>query len=258
MTAVSRKLWILIIFLSVGLTACGGNKDLDDLGETDEDAKELYQRARNSMNSAQFEFAIRYFQALEARYPFSPYALQAQLDLAYTYYNYGQAEKAIAEADRFIRFNPTHPNVDYAYYLKGLANFKRNRTFLERWFPRNPADHNQKPMQDAFSDFTTLITKFPKSQYSADARQHLIYLKNMLAEHEIHVAEYYLRRKAWVGAANRANYVLQYFFDTPHNQDALVVLVRAYRGLGLKDAEQDALTVLKLNFPDHPLVNGEG
>jgi outer membrane protein assembly factor BamD len=256
MAPLSRKLLILIVLSACFLAGCSG-KDLD-LEDAEEDAKELYQRARTSMNNAQFEYAIRYFQSLEARYPFSPYALQAQLDLAYTYYRFGQSEKAIAEADRFIRFNPTHPQVDYAYYLKGLVNFKRNRTFLERWFPRNMAHHNQKPPQDAFSDFTTLISKFPNSKYAADSHQHLLYLKNKLAEHEILAAQYYLRREAWVAAANRANYVLQYFYDTPHNEAALVVLVKAYRALGLKSPEQDALAVLKLNFPEHPLLSEKG
>lgn len=242
-----------MIAAALSLAACGG-KDIDLL-TSDEDARELYQRARNSMDGARFDLAIQYFQTLESRYPFSPYALQAQLDLAYTYFLYGRTERAVSEADRFIRFNPTHPNVDYAYYIRGLANFGHRPRLFSSWLPdRNPADFEREPLQTAFDDFAQLVRNFPNSPYAPDARQRMVYLRNVLAEHEIRVARFYMEKQAWVAAANRAHYVLQHFNQTSSNQEALAILVRAYRQLGLTEAADDAERVLKANYPHDPLL----
>ncbi len=243
-----RTVCLICLCAMLALNGCGkkGPKTIT----ADQDASQLYQRASKAMNAAQFDIAIQSFQLLEARYPFSPYALQAQIDLAYSYYRFGRPEQATAEADRFIRFNPTHPNVDYAYYIKGLANFERNKTLLDKWFPRNPADFDQKKLRDSFSDFSQLINKFPNSRYAPDARQRMIFLRNKMAEHEIRVAEFYMERKAWVAASNRANNILKSFANTPSNKPALIILVKAYRELGLNDSADQALRTLKLNFPD--------
>jgi outer membrane protein assembly factor BamD len=256
MTRISRRLTASIILLALTLGGCA-EKDADIL-TADDDAKNLYKRASQSLDAGRLELAIQYFHILESRYPFSPYALQAQLDLAYAYYRYDKAEEVISEADRFIRFNPTHPNVDYAYYIKALANFKQRTSFLERWFPRNSADYNQKPLQDSFNDFATLLRKFPHSKYAADARLRMIFLKQKMAEYEIRIAQYYLRRKAWIAAANRANYVLQYYYDTPHNEEALVIMAKSYRELKLKEPEQNALKTLRLNFPNNEYLKEQG
>lgn len=248
MTHISRKLTVSIFLLILALGGCA--KDPDVLTAND-DAKNLYKRASDSLKAARFEVAIQYFHILESRYPFSPYALQAQLDLAYAYYRNDKPEEAISEAERFIRFNPTHENVDYAYYIKALANFSQDTSLFERWVPRNSADYNQKPLLDSFNDFTLLIKRFPNSKYAADGRKRMVFLKHKLAEHEIHVAEYYVRREAWVAAANRANYILRHFYDTPYNEEALVILAKSYRGLKLELPEQNTLNTLRLNFPDN-------
>lgn len=248
MTRISRKLTVSFILLALALGGCA--KD-PDLLTADDDAKALYKRATSALENARFDSAIEYFHILESRYPFSPYALQAQLDLAYAYHRHDKPEEAISEADRFIRFNPTHENVDYAYYIKALANFKQKVALFERWVPHNTADFNQQPLQDSFNDFMLLLRKFPGSKYAPDARQRMIFLKHKMAEHEIHVARYYLRRQAHVAAANRANRVLQYFHDTPFNEEALEIMAKAYRALKLAEPEQDALKTLRLNFPDN-------
>lgn len=249
MTRISRKLTLSIILCALALGGCG-EKDADLLTAND-DAKELYKRASDALERARFEVAIQYFHILESRYPFSPYALQAQLDLAYAYYENNKPEEAISEAERFIRFNPTHENVDYAYYIKAMTNFKQRSSFFERWVPRNAADFNQKPLQDSFNDFALLIRKFPDSKFVPDARQRMVYLRHKLAEHEIHAARYYLRRDAWVAAANRANHVLRYFYETPFNEEALVIMAKSYRKLKLKDPEENTLQVLRQNFPEN-------
>ncbi|HEY3487115.1 MAG TPA: outer membrane protein assembly factor BamD [Gammaproteobacteria bacterium] len=249
MTRIASKFAISMVLLALMLGGCA-EKDPDALTAND-DAKHLYQRATKALKGMQFDSAIQYFQILESRYPFSPYALQAQLDLAYSYYLHDKPEEAISEAERFIRFNPTHANVDYAYYIKALANFKQDTGPLERWVPRNSADYNQKPLQDAFNDFAVLLKKFPDSKYAEDSRKRMIFLKHKMAENEIHVAQYYLRREAWVAAVSRANYVLRYFYDTPYNEEALVIMAKSYRALKLPEPEQNALKTLRLNFPDN-------
>ncbi|MBA3582765.1 MAG: outer membrane protein assembly factor BamD [Gammaproteobacteria bacterium] len=209
-------------------------------------ARVLYEKAKTSMEYGQFETAIGHFESLESRFPFSAYALQAQLALAYAYYRFGQPDRAIVQADRFIRMNPTHPNVDYAYYLKGLANFEREKGFFDSWFPRDPADFELKPLQDAFHDFGKLVERFPSSVYAADAHRRMIYLRNELAEHEIKVAEFYLKRKAYIAAANRANGVLELFSETHSTQRALEILAEAYNNVNLPD--QAAITNQVLMF----------
>lgn len=245
-----RRILILILLCAAALAGCSGGKDLDLL-TADEDARQLYERASSALNGARFDIAIQQFQSLEARYPFSPYALQGQLDMAYAYFRNNRPEEAISEADRFIRFNPTHPNVDYAYYIKGLSNFAHRKRFLHKWFPRDPSQFDQQALHDAFNDFSQLVRRFPNSKYAADAHQRLIFIRNLLANHEIKVANYYLGRKAWVAAANRANNVLQTFHDTAANEAALAILVRSYRELGLTESYQKALNTLRLNYPNN-------
>jgi outer membrane protein assembly factor BamD len=132
-----------------------------------------------------------------------------------------------------------------------MANFRQNTSLLERWVPRNSADYNQKPLQDSFNDFMQLLRKFPNSKYAPDARQRMVFLRHKMAEHEIHVARYYLRRDAWVAAVNRADYILRHFYDTPFNEEALEIMARSYRKLKLPEPEQDALKILRLNFPNN-------
>ncbi len=241
---------VLLSTLSLlSLSGCGGNKR--ELISAAQDAQQTYDRAASAMATGQFELAISYFQILESRYPFSIFALQAQLDLAYAYYRFGRPAEAISEAERFIRFNPTHENVDYAYYIRGVANFGQKKYFLQRFFKRDPAKLNQKALQDAYNDFEQLVTQYPNSVYAADAQQRLVFLRNTLADHEIYVANFYLEREAWVAAANRANNILANFSSTPANQEALVILARAYKALNLDDALNETMRILKLNYPQN-------
>ena len=243
---------LISALLLLALAACS-NKNVD-FRTSDEDAQFLYERAYGMLNQANFEGSIAVFQLLESRYPFSPYALQAQLDMAYTQFLFGRAEQAVSEADRFIRFNPTHPNVDYAYYIKGVANFGQKKLFLGKLFPRTPENYDHHPLQDSFNNFAELIARFPNSIYAKDARQRMIFLANTLAKHELKIATFYISRKAWVAAVNRALYVLTHFPYSDSNDLALAILVEGYRELDLQDAARNAERVLKLNYPNHPLV----
>ncbi len=217
-------------------------------------ASKFYTEAKSSLDDGDYKTAIKYFEGLEARYPFGTYAQQAQLEAAYAYYKYEEPDSAISTLDRFIKTYPRHPNVDYAYYLKGLVNFNRGKGFLDEHMPVDPTKRDPGSARQSFEDFSTLVTKFPHSKYTPDARKRMIYLRNLLAAYEVHVARYYMERGAYVAAANRTKYVLQNYQHTPAVPKALVVMIQAYRKLGLNDLANDAMRVLELNFPKDPAL----
>jgi len=231
------------------LSGCSlfGQKDQDPTRKWS--AQKLYREAKASAALGDYETAIDYYQKLETRYPFGPLAEQGQLELVYTYYKFDEPDSSIAAADRFIKLYPRHPNVDYAYYLKGLVNYNRNRGFLARIIPPDEHERDIGAALDAFKDFSELVGRFPDSKYAEDGRRRMLYLRNTVAKHELVVAQYYLRREAYVAAANRAKYVVEKFPTTPSVPRALVIMVKAYRALGLTSLAADALRVLKLNHP---------
>lgn len=212
-------------------------------------AQKLYAAAREQMSDDNFERAIKYFETLEARYPYGRYAQQAQLEVAYAYYKDKEAASAIAACDRFIKLHPNHPNVDYAYYLKGLVNFNEDLGILGSLVPQDLTDRDPKAARDSFEALKELVTRYPNSKYTPDAQKRLDYLVNALAAHESHVAAYYYRRGAYVAAVNRAQSMLQQFPHSPAREEALAVMVRSYESMGMTDLRDDALRVLKINFP---------
>lgn len=213
-------------------------------------ANRIYNEAHTALGKGDFENAIKYFELLEARYPFGRYAQQAQLEIAYSYYKFDEPDSAIAATERFIRLHPRHPHVDYAYYLKGLVNFNRSSSFLERFFPQDPSTRDPGSARQAFYDFSELVKRFPDSNYAEDALKRTMYLRNNLAYHEVNVALYYMKRKAYVAAVNRAKYVIEHYDQSTATPEALVVMVRAYDKLGMTELAQDARRVLELNYPE--------
>lgn len=238
----------LLIVLILG--GCGTFGNGDDITE-DWPVQRLYEEAKEAREGGDYQTAIDYYEKLESRYPFGPYAEQAQLEIAYCYYKYEEPASAIAAADRFIKLHPRHPNVDYAYYIKGLTNFHQGRGFVERYLPIDASQRDPAAAQQAFQDFAELTQRFPDSTYAADAARRMAYLRNQLARYEIHVADYYIRRGAFVAAANRAQYVLERYPQSTAIPDALAVMAKAYAKLELDVLAEDALRVLELNYPDH-------
>jgi outer membrane protein assembly factor BamD len=210
-------------------------------------AERLYEMAKRASDNGNYRDAIAYYEQLEARFPFSNPARQGQLDLMYAYYKNREPESAIDQADQFIRENPAHPRVDYAYYVKGLVQFERNPNFLERWFN---ADLSERPPIDArksFQAFQTVLERFPNSEYADDSRKRMVFLRNRLAAYEIYVAEYYLKRGAWVGAINRCKYTIENYDGAPQIKRALAIMAESYRRLGMEDLAADTEKVLKEN-----------
>ena len=213
-------------------------------------ANKIYSEARIAMTDGAYDKAVKYFEKLEARYPYGRYAQQAQLEAAYAYYKQNEVVSAIAACDRFIRLQPNHPNVDYAYYLKGLVNFNEDLGILGYISNQDLSERDPKAARESFDAFRDLITRFPDSKYTPDARDRMNYLINALASHEVHVANYYMRRGAYVAAVNRAQSSIKGYPDAPANEAALAVMVKAYDALGMIDLRDDAERVMRKNFPD--------
>ncbi|NIR61306.1 MAG: outer membrane protein assembly factor BamD [Gammaproteobacteria bacterium] len=242
----------IVLVLALTLLGCAGApRD----PTADWSAQRFYTEAKSALDEGDYEAAIGHYEKLEARFPYGPYARQAQLEIAYAYYKYDEPESAIAAADRFIKLHPRHSNVDYAYYLKGLVNFNRGENFIDRWLPRDDSRRDIGPAREAFRDFGALLSKFPNSRYAQDARAKMLYLKGVMAAHEIHVARFYFDRGAFVAAVNRAKHVIERYPQSASVADALAVMARAYRAMGLEALRRDTVRVIALNYPNHPLVS---
>lgn len=255
----SVKHWPLVISLfSVLLVSGCANNDEEGDFSADSGEQQIYDEAQRYLNARNFDLSIRALQALESRYPFGKYAEQAQLELIYAHYGAYSPEAAVEAADRFIRLHPQHPNVDYAYYMKGLATATASQDFLSRFTPTDKTLRDTSFAKEAFAEFSQLVTRFPDSPYAADAKSRMVYLRNLLARNEIHVANYYFRRGAYLAAANRGRYVVENFQRTPAVGDGLAVMAQGYLILGMDDLAQDAIDTLALNYPEHPALNKEG
>jgi len=213
-------------------------------------ANKLYAEAKTAMSDGAYDKAIKYFEKLEARYPYGRYAQQSQLEVAYAYYKQEEKVSAIAACDRFIRLHPNHPNVDYAFYLKGLVNFNEDLGMLGHVSMQDLTERDPKAAAESFEAFKALVNKFPESKYAKDAALRMAYLVNALAAHEVHVAHYYMRRGAYVAAVNRAQTAVKTYPDAPANEEALFVMIKAYDALSMADLRDDTERVMKKNFPN--------
>jgi outer membrane protein assembly factor BamD len=212
-------------------------------------AQSLYAAAHKAMLNSDYEFAIKQYEALASRFPFTGEARQARLDLIYVYYRKGEKETAIDAADQFLRENPTHPRVDYAWYMKGLVYFERTPYSIERFFG---VDMAKRPPTDALKSinaFSTVVTQYPKSEYAHDALKRLTYLRNRLAEYEVNVARWYLKRGAYIAAARRAEGVVEQYDGAPAEQPALAILLVSYRRLGYTELASNVEHVYDFNYP---------
>ena len=241
----------LFTVLSILLFIAGCSGITDDPTK-DWSPEKLYKEAKEKVADGDYETGIKYFESLEARYPYGRYSEQAQLEIAYAYYKYEDPALAIAAADRFIRLHPTHPNVDYAYYLKGLVNFHGEKGFAN-WLlgaKDDLSDRDPKGARDSYDAFREVVERFPNSRYAEDSRQRLAYLFEAQARYETQVARFYYERKSYVAAINRSQYALATYPRTPSTEDALGIMALSYKAMGIDDLMKDALRVLTGNFPN--------
>ncbi|MFO7603315.1 MAG: outer membrane protein assembly factor BamD [Gammaproteobacteria bacterium] len=244
-----RYLWITLLL--TGLAGCASSPDADD-PTTQYTVEELYEEAKEALNKSNYETAIQLYEKLESRFPYGPYAERAQLEIIYAYYKDMEPDTAILAADRFIKLHPNHALVDYAYYLRGLAAFDLSKSFFEKVFDQEKSERDPKMARQAFDYFAQLVERFPTSKYTEDSANRMKQLRDNLAHYEIHVAQYYLRRGAYLAAANRGKYVVENYQGTPAVADALALMIRAYRKLDMADLAADTFRVLELNHPNHP------
>lgn len=258
-----RLILINILFiccLSLSLQGCETLKGLSSSDSDTEDeyvgwnAEKFLAEAKKTLDAGNYEKAIKLYEALEARYPFGDFSAQTQIDIAYAYYKNQDPDNAIAAADRFIKINPRNPSVDYAYYLKGLINYNRGIGFLDRFLPSDISQRDPGSARDAYENFAELLRRFPNSKYNDDARQRMTALKNNLAMYEVHVARYYMKRKAYIAATNRASTVIEKYDGTPAVPYALLVLQEAYNKLEMPDLAKDMARVYEQNYPNGPPV----
>jgi outer membrane protein assembly factor BamD len=221
-------------------------------------AQRLYGEAKDAMSNKDWPRAIRYLEKLEARYPYGRFAQQAQLEIAYAHWKDNERASAVAAVDRFIKMYPNHPSVDYAWYLKGLINFNDQYGLMTWLTSPDMSDRDPKSTRESFAAFKEVVTRFPESKYAPDATARMRYLVNALAAHEVHVARYYMKRGAYLAAANRAQFAIRHYAQAPATEEAVFVLVLAYDRLGMNDLRDAADRVMRNNFPDSRYLKAGG
>jgi outer membrane protein assembly factor BamD len=249
------RLLLLPLCALLLVAGCQGDRHQQRLAKLTPDA--LYERGQKSLRAHDYAEAVRIYEALTARYPFTPQSRQARLNIIYAYYELGEKESAKDAAETFIRENPTHPRIDYAWYLKGLIDFERVSISLARWLGQDVTQRPPTGARDSFAALRTVVQRYPTSVYAHDARRRMIYLRNRLADFEINVAHHYEERGAWVAAAQRARQSIEQYDGAPAMKEALRVLVRCYRALDYKELEENTAKVFHENYPEDALETSQ-
>lgn len=243
---------IFAIFLSTG---CSSNSKKAAAPKiADRPPMELYSQAKTYLESARFEKAIQVLEAIDSRYPFGPHSDQVQLDLIYAYYKRDSTALALANINRFMRLNPTHQDLDYLYYMRGLTYMATDQHFFQNLFGIDRYNRDPSYSQKAFKDLSHLIKYYPNSPYAVDALQRLVFIKDKLARYEIAIANWYIEREAYIAAINRGKTVLNNYPDTAAVEDALEIMIAGYDALGIEEPKSHALAVMELNFPENKLL----
>ncbi len=248
---------LIVLLLVIAFVATGCHRGTK--GKNPEDGmpvEQIYERAHGLMEKGNWSGAETSFKRLVAQYPYGPYTEQAMIETAYAQYKAGKHDDAVSSIDRFIRTYPTHRNIAYLYYLRGLSNSNRDTVFLRRVWSLDPSRRDLSTPQQAYSDFNIVADRYPNSRYAADARQRMLALRDIFAQSELDNALYYMRRGAWVSATSRANYILETYPQSAFQYDAVAVLAEAYTQLGNQALADDARRVLELNAPQHPWLAG--
>jgi len=248
--------WVGLGIFALSAVGCGSWSSRADILETGT-VTQVLEVCKTSLDNGNYVRSVECFKRMTGRFPFGPESEQAQLNLAFAQSKVGDSEEALASINRFIKTYPTHPNVDYAFYLRGLTNYERSQGLLSKLVPEDRATHDPTMSKQAFLDFSEMVKRFPDSEYAPDARARMLALRSLLADSELHVANYYLRRGVYIGALNRAKFIVESYQSTPQSHTALAIMVQCYEALGEKVLADEAREVLKLNAPQHAFLTGE-
>jgi outer membrane protein assembly factor BamD len=248
--------WLVVGLVALGASGCGSWSSRADILESGT-VTQVLEICKTSLDNGNYVRSVECFKRMTGRFPFGPESEQAQLNLAFAQSKMGDSEEALASTNRFIKTYPTHVNVDYAYYLRGLTNYERSQGLLSKLIPEDRATHDPTMSKQAFLDFSEMIKRFPDSEYAPDARARMLALRSQLADSELHVANYYLRRGVYIGALNRAKFIVESYQSTPQSHTALAIMVQCYEALGETALAEEARAVLKLNAPQHAFLTGE-
>lgn len=244
------KKYLLLLFPLVLLLSACSKKIPDPYASfRNKSSETIYQKGEKDLASGKYDSAAKQFEALDAVYPFGPHAEQAQLDIIYAYYMAGDDASALTAADRYMRLFPRATHVDYAYYMRGVVGFNVGLSWLQRKFNMNPATRDVSNLQQSFMAFSNLVHLFPQSEYTADSYVRMSYIRNLIADRELDIANFYIERSAYVAAANRGSYIVEHFQGTPAVVKALAVMVKSYRELGLTAMADSTLKILGTNYP---------
>ena len=246
---------LILIILAISISGCSSlwpfGKDKEEKDPeiaADESAAKLYKRAHTALASKDFTGAVEQFELLQSRYPFGRYAQQGLLELTFAYYKQNNIEQALSTVNRFIQLNPQHPSIDYAYYMKGLITFDSGKNLINVIIKRDPSNNDPTSLLEAFDIFGTLIEQYPESEYAEDAKLRMIYLRNELAEYELKVAKFYMKRGAYAASANRAKYIMENYQGAEVMPETVYILEQAYLALGIKDLAEDTHRVYAQNY----------
>lgn len=253
MRMVKASICVLIALMAVLLASCAAVTDPAEMYKG-ESAEQIFQKGEKAVRGHHYAEAIKRFEALDAQYPYGRNTEIAQLHIIYAYYMTSDYASADAAADRFIHAHPANPHVDYAYFMRGLSNYYQNMGLFERFFAVDLATRDLAQIKKSYADFAQLVSQYPNSYYAPAAHQYMIYLRNVLADHELEVAQFYYDKGAYVAAANRANLVVRHYQGSPAVPKALVIMTKSYRALNLKESASDAWTVLQYNYPNSDYV----
>jgi outer membrane protein assembly factor BamD len=265
MRSLMRFLFSMLLLTCCLATGCTWFNSLNGISETSEKIdtngyteKDFFNAIQGDLKGGFWQTAIDKLRSLEAQYPFGDYAEQAQLELIYAHFRVGEHVAVVSVAERFIRLHPQHPNVDYAYYLKGLSSFVESDGMFGKLLPMDETKRDPGSARNSFSSFSELLNRFPESQYAPDAQKRMIYMRNILARHEVHAANYFLTRGAYLAAANRGRYIVENFQKTPAVPDGLAIMAQAYHLMEVHDLSNNAAELLAKNYPNHPVLDTNG
>jgi outer membrane protein assembly factor BamD len=245
---------VVVVLATLTLGACTSVEEEQRDLVANQGAQALYKDAKRNMDVGNFSAAAQILSTIDSKFPFGPLSHQVQLDLIYSYYKSGNVEQTLATVDRFVRLNPNHADVEYALYMRGVVNMEQDNNLFQELFNVDRSDRDPSKSREAFEDFRRLIEKHPDSKYASDAKQRMLHIKDRLARYEIAVARFYMRREAWVAAANRGRYVLEHFPDTQQVKPALEIMVSSYDQLGLDELRTNAIKTLRINYPESEFI----